>query len=160
MAFDKAKNYLQEKGYADRVMEFDVSSATVELAAKAVGTAPERIAKSLTFIVDETPVMVVCAGDAKVNNQKYKAVFHTKAKMLSAQQVHELIGHDVGGVCPFGINDNVKVFLDESLKRFDTVYPACGSSNSAVRLTLPELEECSGYEGWVDVCTVPEVLQN
>ena len=160
MSFEKAKQYLQEKGFADRAMEFDVSSATVELAAKAVGTEPERIAKSLTFLVDDVPVMIICAGDAKVSNQKYKAYFHVKAKMLTPDQVHEMIGHDIGGVCPFGINENVKVYLDESLKRFDTVYPACGSANSAVKLSLQELEECSGYIEWVDVCAVPEVLQN
>ena len=153
MALEKAKKHLEERGFADRIMEFDVSSATVELAAQAVGTEPERIAKSLTFLVDEKPVMILCAGDAKVNNQKYKAFFHTKAKMLTPDQVHELTGHDIGGVCPFGINDGVIVYLDESLKRFDIVYPACGSSSSAVRLSLKELEECSGYSGWIDVCS-------
>ena len=139
-------------------MEFDVSSATVELAAKAVGTEPERIAKSLTFLVDDKPVMVLCAGDAKVSNQKYKAYFHTKAKMLSPEQVHDMIGHDIGGVCPFGINENVQVYLDKSLKRFDIVYPACGSANSAVKLSLPELEECSDYIEWIDICSVPDAL--
>jgi len=152
MAIDKAKKYLEEKGYADRVMEFDVSSATVELAAKAVGTEPARIAKSLTFMVEDKPVMILCAGDAKVSNPKYKAFFHTKAKMLTPDQVHELIGHDIGGVCPFGINSGVTVYLDESLKRFDIVYPACGSSSSAVRLTIPELEIVSGYDSWIDIC--------
>ena len=158
MSFDTAKNYLLKKGFADRVMEFDVSSATVELAAKAVGTEPERIAKSLTFLVDDKPVMVLCAGDAKVSNQKYKAYFHTKAKMLSPEQVHDMIGHDIGGVCPFGINENVQVYLDKSLKRFDIVYPACGSANSAVKLSLPELEECSDYIEWIDICSVPDAL--
>ena len=152
MALDIARKYLEERGYGDRVMVFDVSSATVELAAKAVGTEPERICKSLTFMVNDTPVMILCAGDAKVNNQKYKAQFSTKAKMLSFDQVHDLIGHDVGGVCPFGIKDGVTVYLDESLKRFDIVYPACGSSNSAVKLSIPELEEVSGFTSWVDVC--------
>lgn len=151
MAFDIAKKYLDERGYGDRVMEFDVSSATVELAAIAVGTEPERIAKSLTFMVGDSPVMILAAGDAKVNNGKYKAYFHTKAKMLTYEQVAELIGHEVGGVCPFGVKEGVKVYLDESLKRFDIVYPACGSSNSAVRLTIPELEEVSGFTEWVDV---------
>lgn len=151
MAFDIAKKYLDERGYGDRVMEFDVSSATVELAAIAVGTEPERIAKSLTFMVEDSPVMILAAGDAKVNNGKYKAYFHTKAKMLTYEQVAELIGHEVGGVCPFGVKEGVKVYLDESLKRFDIVYPACGSSNSAVRLTIPELEEVSGFTEWVDV---------
>ena len=152
MALDIARKYLDERGYGDRVMVFDVSSATVELAAKAVGTEPERICKSLTFMVNDAPVMILCAGDAKISNQKYKAQFNTKAKMLSFDQVHELIGHDIGGVCPFGINEGVTVYLDESLKRFDIVYPACGSSNSAVKLSVPELEEVSGFTSWVDVC--------
>ena len=156
MAFDIAKQYLKEKGYEDRIREFDVSSATVELAAVAVGTQPERIAKSLTFMVNDSPVMILCAGDAKVANAKYKAFFHTKAKMLSRDEVTELIGHDVGGVCPFGIKPGVSVYLDESLKRFDIVYPACGSDNSAVKLSIPELEETSGYLDWIDVCKIPE----
>ncbi|MCF0229033.1 MAG: YbaK/EbsC family protein [Parasporobacterium sp.] len=151
MAFDKASEYLEKKGYKDRVMQFEVSSATVELAAEAVGTDPARIAKSLTFMVDEKPVMILCAGDAKVNNSKFKGFFHTKAKMLTPEQVHDLIGHDIGGVCPFGINEGVTVYLDESLKRFDIVYPACGSSSSAVRLSIPELEEVSGFTQWADV---------
>lgn len=152
MAFDTAKEYLDKQGYGDRVMEFEVSSATVELAAVAVGTEPARIAKSLTFMVGEDPVMVICAGDAKVANAKYKAFFQAKAKMLTPEEVVEYIGHAVGGVCPFGIKDGVKVYLDESLKRFDTVYPACGSSNSAVRLTNEELEKLSGSLEWIDVC--------
>lgn len=152
MAFTEAKAFLDKKGFGDRVMEFEVSSATVELAAVAVGTEPERIAKSLTFMVEEGPVMIICAGDAKVANAKYKAFFHTKAKMLTAEEVVEYIGHAVGGVCPFGIKDGVKVYLDESLKRFDTIYPACGSSNSAVRLTCEELEKASDSLAWIDVC--------
>lgn len=152
MAFDRANQYLTELGYGDRVKVFQISSATVELAAIAVGTEPARIAKSLTFLVDEKAVMVICAGDAKVSNSKYKAFFHTKAKMLTREQVSELIGHEVGGVCPFGIHEGVSVYLDESLKRFDVVYPACGSDNSAVELTIPELEETSGYLQWIDVC--------
>lgn len=152
MAFDKAKEYLVERGYGDRVMEFDVSSATVELAAVAVGTEPEKIAKSLTFMVEEEPVMIICAGDAKIANSKYKGFFHTKAKMLTPEEVSTLIGHEIGGVCPFGINDGVKVYLDESLKRFDTIYPACGSGNSAVRLNNDELEKLSGSLAWLDVC--------
>ena len=152
MAFDKAKGYLKEKGYADRVKEFDVSSATVELAAIAVGTEPERIAKSLTFMVEDKAVMIVCAGDAKIDNSKYKGYFHTKAKMLTQEEVEALIGHSIGGVCPFGIKDGVRVFLDESLKRFDIVYPACGSSNSAVELSCDELEKLSCCEAWIDVC--------
>lgn len=158
MAFDVAKAYLDNRGYGDRVREFEVSSATVELAAIAVGTEPERIAKSLTFMVDEAAVMILCAGDAKISNSKYKAFFHTKAKMLTRDEVHELIGHDVGGVCPFGINAGVSVYLDESLKRFDVVYPACGSDNSAVELSIDELEKLSGYIEWIDVCQIPEQL--
>ena len=156
MSFDIAKKHLESKGFADRIQEFDISSATVELAAKAVGTAPERIAKSLTFMVDGSPVMIICAGDAKIANSKYKAFFHTKAKMLTREEVHELIGHDVGGVCPFGINPGVKVYLDESLKRFDIVYPACGSDNSAVKLSIPELEKAADFPLWIDVCNIPE----
>ena len=156
MSLENGTKYLKENGYEDRIMVFDVSSATVELAALAVGTEPERIAKSLTFMVEEQPIMIVCAGDAKVNNSKYKAVFHKKAKMLTREEVNEYIGHDVGGVCPFGIKDGVDVYLDDSLRRFDVVYPACGSANSAVRLTPEELEHFSGCKGWIDVCKVPE----
>ncbi len=152
MALEQAKNYLEEKGYRDRVKEFEVSSATVELAAAAVGVAPERIAKSLTFMTEDGPVMILCAGDAKIDNPKYKAFFHTKAKMLSPEEVKECIGHEIGGVCPFGIKEGVKVYLDESLKRFDIVYPACGSSNSAVELSLAELEQLSGCLEFIDVC--------
>lgn len=159
MAFDIAKKYLEEKGYADRILVFDVSSATVELAAQAVGTEPAKIAKSMTFLVDDSAVMIICAGDSKVNNGKFKAYFNTKAKMLTYDQVHEMIGHDVGGVCPFGIKDNVKVYLDESLKRFDIVYPACGSDNSAVKLSLDELEILSNNIEWIDVTKI-EGAQN
>lgn len=155
MAFDIAKDYLEKNGYADRIMVFDVSSATVELAAAAVGTLPERIAKSLTFKVDGAPVMIVCAGDAKVSNSKFKAFFHTKATMLTREEVHDLIGHDVGGVCPFGIKEGVSVYLDDSLKRFDYVYPACGSDNSAVKLSLSDLEKTSKFLEWIDVCNIP-----
>jgi len=156
MSFCNAFEYLKSKGMADRIMEFTISSATVELAAEAVGCAPEKIAKSLTFLVNGTPVMIVCAGDAKIANSKYKEVFHTKAKMLSREEVTEFIGHDVGGVCPFGIKDGVKVYLDNSLKRFDIIYPACGSSNSAVKLTPEELETLSNSLGWIDICALPE----
>ena len=156
MAFDRAKAYLDEKGFGDRVKEFEVSSATVELAAIAVGTEPARIAKSLTFLVEEKPVMIICAGDVKIDNSKYKGMFHTKAKMLTPQQVETMIGHAVGGVCPFGINDGVDVYLDESMKRFDTIYPACGSSNSAVKLSCDELEMLSGSLEWIDVCKLIE----
>ena len=156
MALEEAKAFLEEKGYGDRILIFDVSSATVELAAEAVGTEPARIAKSLTFMVDTKPVMIICAGDAKVNNAKYKGFFQKKAKMLTRDEVHELIGHDVGGVCPFGIKAGVDVYMDISLKRFEKVYPACGSSNSAVELTPEELEKLSGCIEWIDVCTIPE----
>ena len=155
MALEEAKAYLTENGFADRIIIFDVSSATVALAAQALGTKEERIAKSLTFMTDEGPVMVVCAGDAKINNGKYKNYFRKKAKMLTREEVNDLIGHDVGGVCPFGIKDGVKVYLDNSLKRFETVYPACGSSNSAVRLTPDELEALAKPVEWIDVCKIP-----
>ena len=156
MAFDKAKKYLDEKGFGDRVMTFDVSSATVELAAVAVGTEPEKICKSLTFKVDGKPVMILFAGDAKVSNSKFKARFRTKATMLSREEVSEFIGHDVGGVCPFGINEGVDVFMDESLRRFDVVYPACGDAASAVKLTVEELNSLSAASEWVDVSNIPE----
>ena len=159
MSFDKAKAYLDEKGYGDRVLTFDVSTATVDLAAEAVGTEPRRIAKSLTFKIDDQPVMVICAGDAKVNNSKYKAYFQKKAKMLTRDEVNEWVGHDVGGVCPFGINEGVDVYSDVSLQRFDIVYPACGDDSSAVKLTPDELYEVSGSKEWIDVCKIPEEEQ-
>ena len=152
MAFDIAKEHLRKAGLEDRIYEFEVSSATVELAAQAVGCEPARIAKTLSFMADQKAVLIVAAGDAKVDNHKYKEQFHTKAKMLSPDEVTELVGHSVGGVCPFGVKEGVAVYLDESLKRFDVVYPACGSANSAVRLSIPELELSSGCEKWVDVC--------
>ncbi len=156
MSFEKAKNYLLDRGYEDRIREFDVSSATVDLAAVAVGTEPARIAKSLTFLIGENPIMILCAGDTKIDNAKFKALFKVKAKMMTAEQVEEMIGHKIGGVCPFGIRDNVKVYLDISLKRFDVVYPACGSSNSAVQLSCDELEKASESAGWIDVCKMKE----
>ncbi|MCI8584835.1 MAG: YbaK/EbsC family protein [Lachnospiraceae bacterium] len=152
MAFEKAKEHLKKFGLEERIMVFDTSSATVELAAEAVGCEPARIAKTLSFLVEDGCILVVAAGDARVDNKKYKAQFHTKAKMLSFEEVEERTGHGVGGVCPFGVKEGVKVYLDESLKRFERVYPACGSSNSAVELTLPELEQASGCEAWIDVC--------
>ena len=155
MAFEKAYAFLSDRGYADRVQTFDVSSATVELAAAALATEPARIAKSLTFLDQDRAIMVVCAGDGKVNSGKFKQKFGVKARMLTREQVHDLVGHDVGGVCPFGVNDGVRVCLDESMKRFPFVYPACGSDNSAVKLTPAELEQLTGGE-WVDVC-VPVV---
>ena len=152
MAIEKVKEYFARYGMEDRVLEFPVSSATVELAAQALGCEPCRIAKTLSFLVGDRAVLIVAAGDAKIDNPKYKAQFGAKAKMLTPDQVVELIGHAVGGVCPFAVNDGVAVYLDVSLKRFDTVFPACGSSNSAIELTIPELERCSGYTAWVDVC--------
>ncbi len=152
MAIEKVRNYFAGCGMADRILEFDSSSATVELAANALGCEPCRIAKTLSFMVGEEPILIVAAGDAKVDNAKYKVKFGTKAKMLTPDEVVQLIGHAIGGVCPFAVNDGVTVYLDESLKRFDTVFPACGSSNSAIELTIPELEEHSGYSEWVDVC--------
>lgn len=152
MAFEKAKEHLKKFGLEERIMVFDTSSATVELAAEAVGCEPARIAKTLSFLVEDGCILVVAAGDARVDNKKYKAQFHTKAKMLSFEEVEERTGHGVGGVCPFGVKEGVKVYLDESLKRFERVYPACGSSSSAVELALPELEQASGCEAWIDVC--------
>ena len=152
MAFDRAKEHLDRLGLGDRVKEFSVSSATVELAAQAVGCEPAHIAKTLSFMVDGAPILIVAAGDAKVDNPKYKACFHTKAKMLTPDQVVEWTTHPVGGVCPFGVPENVTVYLDESLRRFETVYPACGSGNSAICLTCDELYTYGGATGWVDVC--------
>lgn len=152
MAIEKVKAYFKEYGMEERVQEFDVSSATVELAAKALHCEPQRIAKTLSFMVENGAVLIVAAGDAKIDNPKYKAEFGKKAKMLSPDEVETLVGHAVGGVCPFAVNEGVKVYLDVSLKRFETVFPACGSANSAIELTIPELEEHSGYEEWVDVC--------
>lgn len=152
MSIQRVREYLSTMDMADKIMEFEVSSATVELAARAVGCEPERIAKTMSFMVDGKAILIVIAGDAKVDNQKYKARFATKAKMLAPDQVTELIGHAVGGVCPFAVNEGVAIYLDESLKRFDKVYPAAGSDSSAIGLTLPELEKLSGSSEWVDVC--------
>ena len=153
MGVEKVKEYFRKFGIEDRVLEFDVSSATVELAAEAVGCEPERIVKTLSFKVDDRPVLIACAGDAKIANPKYKVEFGQKAKMLTPDEAIELVGHAVGGVCPFAINDGVDVYLDESIKRFDTVYPAAGSDNSAIGLTPDELEKyAQGFVKWVDVC--------
>lgn len=152
MSIERVKTYFQKYGIQEKIQEFDVSSATVELAAAALGCEPQRIAKSLSFMADGHALLVVAAGDARIDNRKYKEQFHTKAKMLSAEEVENLVGHAVGGVCPFAVKDGVDIYLDVSLKRFTTVFPACGSSNSAIELTIPELEEYSGYAGWVDVC--------
>ena len=152
MAIDKVKEYFRQFGMEERIMEFEVSSATVDLAAAAVGCEPARIAKTLSFMVDDAPVLIVAAGDVKIDNPRYKAQFHTKAKMLTPEQAETLIGHAVGGVCPFAINDGVTVYLDESMKRFLSMYPACGSSNSAIELTIEELEKYSNADSWIDVC--------
>lgn len=157
MSIERVREYFKNIGIEDRILEFDVSSATVELAAQALGCEGKRIAKTLSFHVDGRVVLVVAAGDAKVDNSKYKAYFHTKAKMLSFDEAESLIGHAVGGVCPFAVNENVDVYLDESLRRFETVYPACGSSNSAIELTPAELQQYStNFIEWVDVCKLPE----
>lgn len=155
MAIEKVQEYFRSFGMEERIIITKESSATVELAAQAVGVEPARIAKSLTFKVQEKPVMVVAAGDARVDNKKYKAFFGTKAKMLTAEEVLTEIGHAVGGVCPFAIPESVEVYLDESMKRFETVFPACGSGNSAIELTLMELERYSGSKGWINVCKDP-----
>lgn len=152
MSISRVREYFKQFGMEERILEFPVSSATVELAAQALGCEPCRIAKSLSFLAGERAILVIAAGDAKIDNAKYKAQFGTKAKMLTPDQVEELIGHAVGGVCPFGINEGVEVYLDRSLKRFETVFPACGSANSAIELTIPELEQYSGCASWVDVC--------
>lgn len=152
MSIEKVKAYFKNFGMEDRVMEFDVSSATVELAAQALNCEPQRIAKTLSFLVDGHAVLIVAAGDARIDNHKYKEQFGKKAKMLSPDEVVELVGHAVGGVCPFAVKEGAEVYLDASLKRFETVFPACGSSNSAIELTIPELEKYSGFLQWVDVC--------
>ena len=152
MSIVVVRRFFKSHGIENRVQEFDVSSATVELAAEALNCEPCRIAKTLSFMADGRPVLVVAAGDAKIDNPKYKAQFGTKAKMLSPDQVLELIGHGVGGVCPFAVNEGVDIYLDISLKRFETVFPACGSSNSAIELTIEELEKYSSFIAWVDVC--------
>ena len=152
MAIEAVKEFFKLHGMEQRVQEFEVSSATVELAAQALNCEPCRIAKTLSFMVNDKPVLIVAAGDTKIDNPKYKAQFGTKAKMLTPEEVVNLIGHAVGGVCPFAVNEGVTVYLDESLKRFQTVFPACGSSNSAIELTMEELEKYSSSVAWIDVC--------
>ena len=152
MSMEKVKAYFAQFGMEQRVLEFEVSSATVELAAQAADVEPKRIAKTLSFLVGDTCILIVAAGDARVDNKKYKERFGVKAKMLAHDDVPEYIGHAVGGVCPFAVKEGVKVYLDESLKRFETVFPAAGSANSAIELTIPELEQYSKFDGWVDVC--------
>lgn len=152
MAIDKVREYFKSYHMDDQILEFEVSSATVELAAEALHCEEKRIAKTMSFLVSDQPILIVTAGDTKIDNAKYKHFFGTKAKMILGDKVESIIGHSIGGVCPFAINDNVKVYLDESLKRFETVFPAAGSSNSAIELTIPELEKYSNFLQWVDVC--------
>lgn len=155
MSLEKAKAYLAEKGYADHVIELEDSSATVQLAAQALGVEPGMIAKTMSFLIGEEAILILTEGTARVDNRKYKDTFHMKAKMIPFEEVENWIGHAPGGVCPFGIKEGVKVYLDESLKQFDTVYPAAGNDHSAVKLTIAELEEVAGAVGWVDVCKEP-----
>lgn len=152
MAIEKVIEYFEKEGAADKIRQFEVSSATVELAAQALGCEGARIAKTLSFLVDRNAVLIVTAGDMKIDNHKYKEFFRTKAKMLTPEQVDELIGHSIGGVCPFAVNEGCRVFLDVSLRRFDIVYPAAGNAASAVELTPDELEKYARPEGWIDVC--------
>ncbi|WP_101772852.1 YbaK/EbsC family protein [Peptostreptococcus faecalis] len=155
MSIEKVKEYLKKFDIAENVIEFDSSSATVELAAKAVGTDESRIAKTLGFITKEGPILIVTSGDAKINNREYKSKFGTKAKMIPRDEIELIIGHQAGGVCPFAINEDVKVYLDESMKRFNTIFPAAGSSNSAIEMTCEELEKYSqNFVKWVNVCTL------
>lgn len=152
MAIELVKEYLKKYNMESRIIELPTSSATVKEAAESLGTEEALIAKTLSFIVEDKPILIVAAGDAKIDNSKYKGYFHTKAKMIPYEDVNNLIGHNPGGVCPFAIKENVTVYLDESLKRFEHVYPACGSSNSAIKLTIQELEKYSNYTTWIDVC--------
>ena len=152
MSIQQVREYFKEYGMENRIQEFQVSSATVELAAQALHCDPERIAKTLSFMVKDRVVLVVTAGDMKIDNSKYKAQFGTKAKMLSPDDAEILVGHKVGGVCPFGVKEGVEIYLDVSLKRFETIFPACGSANSAIELTISELEKYSGFLEWVEVC--------
>ncbi len=152
MSIENVKKYFAEFGMDSKIIELEESSATVELAAQALKTEGARIAKTLSFLINDEPVLILCAGDVKVDNAKYRGTFGCKAKMIPFEEVESYIGHAPGGVCPFAVKENVKVYLDESLKRFQTVFPACGSSNSAIELTIPELEKYSNYIKWVDVC--------
>lgn len=155
MSIAKVRDYFKKHGIEDRVLEFEVSSATVALAAQALNCEPDRIAKTLSFKIGEDCILIVTAGGAKIDNAKYKAQFHTKAKMLTPEEAVTLVGHAVGGVCPFGVNDGVTTYLDVSLKAYQTVFPACGSDNSAIELTIDELEKYSNSKGWIDVCKTP-----
>ena len=152
MAFERAKKHLEKYGLADRIIEFPISTATVKLAAEALGCTDGEIAKSMAFFIGEDAILIISAGDKKIDNAKYKQRFKVKAKMIAYEEVEEYIGHASGGVCPFGINENVKVYLDESLKVYEYVYPACGTPNTAVKLRIEDLEKASNYVEWVDVC--------
>lgn len=152
MSLEKARAWLGQYGMADRILTFEVSSATVELAAEALHCEPGRIAKTLSFLVNDQVILLVTAGDVRIDNAKYKAQFGTKAKMVRAEDAEQLIGHAVGGVCPFGVKPGIAVYLDVSLQKYPTVYPACGDSHSAIELSCEELERCSGSKAWVDVC--------
>ena len=154
MSIEKVKNFFKKFGLEDRIIEFDTSSATVELAAAALNCQPERIAKSLSFLLKDKAIIIVTAGDVKIDNKKFKKIFGSKAKMIEKDRVEELIGHKEGGVCPFATKDDVDVYLDESLKRFETVFPACGSSNSAIEMTVEELEKYSKFKEWIDVTKI------
>ena len=156
MSIEKGRAYFRALGIEDRVQEFDVSSATVDLAAQALGVEGARIAKTLSFKTEEKCMLILAAGDARIDNRKFKDKFHFKAKMPTADEVLEMVGHPVGGVCPFGINEGIPVYLDESLKRFETVFPAVGSGSSAIELNLEELYEYSKALEWIDVCKLPE----
>ncbi len=156
MSKERVKEYLAKYNMDNRIQEFNVSSATVKEAALALNCEEKRIAKTLSFLVDDKPILIVTAGDTKTSNSKYKGYFHTKAKMIPADMVDNLIGHPIGGVCPFGVNDGVEIYLDESLKRFETVFPACGETNNAIELTIDELEQVTNYKSWIDVCDIKE----
>ena len=156
MAIEKVTEYLRGMGLEDRIRRFSVSSATVSLAAAALGVEEARIAKTMSFLANGRAILVVAAGDVRVDNRKFKDAFHTKAKMAPPERLGELVGHEMGGVCPFAVKETCEVWLDESLRRFNTVYPAAGDAASAVELTIPELEKCANANGWVDVCGAPQ----
>ena len=156
MAIDKVKEYFKEFGREKDVLEFNESSATVHDAALAIGCDEAHIAKTMSYFIGDNPILIVLAGDTKVDNSKYKQKFSCKAKMIPADMLESVIGHAMGGICPFAINDGITVYLDESLKRFDYVYPACGSANSAIKLTIPELEKYSNFKEWIDVGKLKE----
>lgn len=151
MSIEAVRKYFSKYGIDSRIKEFDTSSATVELASQVLGCEPCRIAKTLSFLVDDRAILIVLSGDMKIDNAKYKSQFGTRAKMLTVEEAEILVGHSIGGVCPFAVNENVSVYLDNSLKRFQTVFPACGSSNSVIELTIDELEKYSGFISWIDV---------